>query len=175
MRGTPLSRVAQAIKQNAREAVDSARPKVATVISINPLTIEIDGTGTNPEISDQNISAWVLFYDANYGIKVDDRVLVVDDGDDWIVVDIIEIPAFTPLPGTPGGEDGGEPYVHIQSTPSSEWVIEHNLGYNPGVTVVDSGGTRWFGGEVHDSINQVTLTFSAAFSGRAYLGKAATI
>ena len=69
--------------------------------------------------------------------------------------------------GAPGG--GPTTYVHNQSTPASTWVIDHNLGIYPNVTVEDSAGTTVEGEIVHNSINQMTLTFSAAFSGIAYL------
>jgi len=60
-------------------------------------------------------------------------------------------------------------YTHTQIASSATWVIVHNLNKYPSVSVVDSGGTVVVGGIVYDSINQVTLTFSAAFSGKAYL------
>jgi hypothetical protein len=59
-------------------------------------------------------------------------------------------------------------YVHDQSTPSDIWIVMHGLGKYPSVTVVDSSGERW-SSEVHyDSPNQLTITFSAAFSGKAF-------
>lgn len=57
----------------------------------------------------------------------------------------------------------------VQSSPSAVWVIVHNMGGHPTVTVVDSGGTLQLGGVTYDSDDQVTVTFSAAFSGKAYL------
>ena len=62
-------------------------------------------------------------------------------------------------------------YVHIQATPDTVWTIPHGMGRFPGgITVVDSAGDVVIGFDlVHDSTNQLTLTFSAAFSGTAYL------
>jgi hypothetical protein len=57
----------------------------------------------------------------------------------------------------------------VQSSPSAIWVIVHNMGGHPTVTVVDSGGTLQLGGVTYDSDAQVTVTFSAPFSGKAYL------
>jgi hypothetical protein len=60
-------------------------------------------------------------------------------------------------------------YVHSQNTPSTSWVIEHNLGFFPNVTVVDSGETQVEGNVVYNNINSVTIDFSTAFAGKAYL------
>ena len=58
-------------------------------------------------------------------------------------------------------------YVHVQNTPSTSWVINHNLAKYPSVTVLDSAGTEVVGAIVHNSINQCVVTFSAGFSGKA--------
>jgi hypothetical protein len=60
-------------------------------------------------------------------------------------------------------------FTFTQSTPSASWVVVHNLGFYPSVTVTDSSGNWVIGGVHHDSLNQVTLTFSAGFSGSARL------
>lgn len=56
-----------------------------------------------------------------------------------------------------------------QGVPAATWVILHNLGKFPSVSVVDSAGSLVEGDVVHDNVNQVTLHFGAAFSGVAYL------
>lgn len=66
------------------------------------------------------------------------------------------------------GGGGAASYTHTESTPSMTWVIDHDLGYNPSVTVVDSS-ERQVEGDVAYSLGQVIVTFSAAFSGKAYL------
>lgn len=67
------------------------------------------------------------------------------------------------------GGAGDLNYHHTQGVPSATWVIVHNLGKRPVVTVLDSGGTEVEGDVVYDSLNQLTITFSAGFSGDAYL------
>lgn len=62
-----------------------------------------------------------------------------------------------------------ERYVHVQNEASSIWIVDHQMGRYPSVTVVDSAGTMVFGEVVYDNENQVTITFTAAFSGKAYL------
>ena len=60
-------------------------------------------------------------------------------------------------------------YVHNQGTASSAWVINHNLGGNPTAVVHDSAGTQCEGTFSYPSSNQMVITFSAAFSGVAYI------
>ena len=59
-------------------------------------------------------------------------------------------------------------YVHTQGSSSAAWVVTHNLDKFPSATVVDSAGTVVIGVVTYDSLNQVTLTFKATFSGKAY-------
>jgi hypothetical protein len=60
-------------------------------------------------------------------------------------------------------------YVHTQGSAATTWTITHTLGGRPSVTVVDSTGTTVVGDVQYNSDTQVTVTFSAAFSGSAYL------
>ena len=63
----------------------------------------------------------------------------------------------------------GTIYVHNQMTSSKEWVIIHNLGHFPSVSVVDSAGTVVVGEINYIDQNTVIASFSGAFSGKAYL------
>lgn len=60
-------------------------------------------------------------------------------------------------------------YTHNQGTSSSTWTITHNLGYYPSVTVVDNGNNVVIGDVSYVSVNQVSVSFSASFGGKAYL------
>ncbi len=62
-----------------------------------------------------------------------------------------------------------ERHVHVQASPSDTWVITHPLGGRPSVTVVDSAATTVIGEVKYDSDSQITVTFTAPFSGSAYL------
>lgn len=66
------------------------------------------------------------------------------------------------------GEAGGN-YTHSQDIPSTTWNITHSLGFYPGVTVVDSANSVVEGGVQYIDENSLTLSFSAAFGGKAYL------
>lgn len=59
-------------------------------------------------------------------------------------------------------------YIHTQSSSATVWVVNHNLAKNCSVTVIDSAGTVVIGQVDYNSINQITLTFKASFSGKAY-------
>jgi hypothetical protein len=60
-------------------------------------------------------------------------------------------------------------YVFTQASASSTWNITHPLGGRPSVTVVDTGGTVVIGEVTYNSNTQVTVSFTAPFSGYAYL------
>lgn len=63
--------------------------------------------------------------------------------------------------------DGAHAFEQAES--SDVWLIVHNLGFMPNVTVIDSAGNRCIGDIEYVDINTVKLTFSAPFSGKAYL------
>lgn len=60
-------------------------------------------------------------------------------------------------------------YHHTQGTSSATWVINHQLGWYPNVTIQDSGGSIVEGEITYTSVNSLTVTFTGAFSGNAYL------
>lgn len=66
-----------------------------------------------------------------------------------------------------GGSD--KHFTYTQEAASATWVIQHNLNKFPSVTVIDSASNTVLGNVVYDNNNQLTITFSGAFSGVAYL------
>ena len=60
-------------------------------------------------------------------------------------------------------------YVFTQSTPAAVWTINHDLGKYPAVSIVDSANDEVIGEVHYTSTSQVVITFSAAFSGKAFL------
>lgn len=92
--------------------------------------------------------------------------LAVDDGN---AVEVITVGTQGP-PGADGGGTAADwSYYHTQGGVSASWVITHNLGFRPNVTVFTSANQMVEGDVVHDSLNQLTITFSAGFSGYAVL------
>lgn len=61
-------------------------------------------------------------------------------------------------------------YTHVQSSATTTWTVNHNLGSRPGgVTVVDSGENIVFGDVLYVNDNSLTITFSSAFGGKVYI------
>ena len=63
-------------------------------------------------------------------------------------------------------------YTHDQTTSSDSWVVDHGLGKYPTVQVSTelAGGTSQLGHTniTHNSTNQLTITFSAEYIGKAH-------
>jgi hypothetical protein len=72
-------------------------------------------------------------------------------------------------PAGPAGAGGVTSYTHTQGISLATWTITHNLGFFPNVSVVDSANTQVEGDVVYTSVNALTVSFSSAFSGKAYL------
>ena len=60
-------------------------------------------------------------------------------------------------------------YIHTQGSASATWNITHNLHFYPNVTVQDSAGNIVEGEIAYTNSDSLVVTFSAAFSGQAYL------
>ena len=73
---------------------------------------------------------------------------------------------FAIYPEIPAGDKN---FVFTQGTPAATWTITHNLGKFPSVSVVDSANTQVYGNVDYINDNSLTLTFTSAFSGKAYL------
>lgn len=64
--------------------------------------------------------------------------------------------------------DGDKTYVHYQNVQSDTWEIQHNLDKYPSVTVVDSASNVVVGDIRYVDTNNVVVTFTAPFSGKAF-------
>lgn len=86
------------------------------------------------------------------------------------MVAIIEVGIQGP-PGPPGSQGVGSDrnYVHTQNSISTTWVVNHNLGKWPCVTIVDSAGTEFEADVVHNSMDQLTIHLAIASTGLAYV------
>lgn len=60
-------------------------------------------------------------------------------------------------------------YTHNQVAASATWNVAHNLNKKPSVSVVDSIDRITYGDVDYVDNNNVTITFNASFSGKAYL------
>ena len=59
-------------------------------------------------------------------------------------------------------------FVYTQAVSSDVWEIQHNLDKYPSITIVDSGNSVVIGEIVYIDKNNVRITFTSAFSGKAY-------
>lgn len=65
-----------------------------------------------------------------------------------------------PGPQGPPGPPGGGAYLHIQDTPASVWVIDHNLGHAVHTTLIDDNGIVMHADVTHGTVNQTTVSFA---------------
>jgi len=79
----------------------------------------------------------------------------------------LEVEKFYSIILYSGAQD--KDYRHNQNSASSVWTINHNLNKFPNVVVFDSADNQAVGAITHVNKNQLTITFSASFSGTAYL------
>lgn len=80
------------------------------------------------------------------------------------------LPAGPTGPQGPPGRDGlTTSFAYEQITPSSSWAINHNMNFFPNVTVVDSAGSDVVGSISYVNQDNLVITFSAPFGGKAYL------
>jgi len=98
------------------------------------------------------------FYDISLTLVNSSGGLV--DGQDYFI---------SLLGNTSGGGGGDKNFVYNQASPDLVWNIVHNLDKFPSVSVVDSAGTTVFGNVQYLNVNELTITFNGAFSGKAYL------
>lgn len=77
------------------------------------------------------------------------------------VVTILEVG----MQGPPGAASGS--YTHVQSSASTQWTINHNLGFNPNIELRTTGGQVMFAEIVHTTVNQAIAYFNATIAGSA--------
>jgi hypothetical protein len=94
-----------------------------------------------------------------YGDAADGQTLAWDDIQN----------KWTPVTPSVGGGGGISTFLFTQSVASAVWVVVHGLGRHPSTTVIDSGGNVVEAAIAHNSLNQLTITFSTPISGTVYL------
>lgn len=60
-------------------------------------------------------------------------------------------------------------YEHEQTLASDEWIIDHNTGHYPCVTIVDDNNVVMLGTIQYITLNRVKVTFNEPVTGKAYL------
>jgi len=61
----------------------------------------------------------------------------------------------------------GDSYEHTQNSPVSTWVVSHNLGRRPNVSIVNSVGDRVHGKVVYSDANKLEIRFNSNLAGYA--------
>jgi hypothetical protein len=69
----------------------------------------------------------------------------------------------------PESDEADKFYQHVQSVAASTWNVNHNLEKYPSVTVTLSTGQVGYGDVTYIDENNLTITFSGANSGKAYM------
>lgn len=92
--------------------------------------------------------------------------IVVDEITAELHTDVIEVVELG-VQGLPGTGGSSAAYVHNQPTPAAQWIINHNLGYYPHVSVLSVGLMEITADVQHVSINQTRIQFSTPTAGLA--------
>ena len=102
--------------------------------------------------------------------KLEDLILTPETITDIEVIFASNIgpPGPPGSPGPPGGSSGST-HIFTQGSPTNVWVVLHNLGWYPSVTVVDTGGSVVEPDVHYDSEDQLTIKFGSPTTGKAYL------
>lgn len=78
---------------------------------------------------------------------------------------VLVVPITGPQ-GPPGAPGAG--FTHTQASPAATWIVTHNLGLQPGVSV-QVGGEQVIADVIYSSLNVVTIVFASPQSGFARL------
>lgn len=98
-------------------------------------------------------------------VVVNETPVIVNETD----APVVSVEIANTGPQGPAGPSQVVAYHYVQNSTSDVWVINHNLGFYPNVTVQNSAGETCEGEIVYTTTNSLTITFSSAFSGEAYL------
>lgn len=112
-------------------------------------------------------------------LKIDSQATIIRETPDYttilqpartLVIQSANIPGPQGPQGPPGGGGGGGgTYLHDQPIANDTWTIVHNLGFFPNVTTFDTANDEIIGSLQHIDNTTLTITFSVAVSGEAYL------
>jgi hypothetical protein len=101
---------------------------------------------------------------------VENTIVVTENGSTTVVTVPVTstVTAITQGPQGPKG-DAGAGYDFVQTSSSTTWTINHNLGFKPSVDVYDSGSQQIQAEVSHPSLNQTVILLTAPTAGFARL------
>lgn len=105
---------------------------------------------------EEEVKIWDTKLDSNLGAENAGKILVIDENGNISTTNFSSV-----------GDD--KSYIYTQSSAAEIWQINHNLNKFPSVTIVDSSNSVVIGDIIYNDLNNLTVNFSAAFSGKAYL------
>lgn len=136
--------------------------------------IYIDDNDYNPQIVVRDSIGQEMRFTSN-DLRSEDaggEIILRHDKDNYIKIgqdDITLCADGTEYHPPFGGSGGDKNFVHNQTTASETWVIDHDLGKYPSVSVTDSAGTTVIGDVKYNSLSRITITFKSGFKGKAIL------
>ena len=107
-----------------------------------------------------NIVSYVVTANPNYYLMT---LALIGSNGAAVVDEYYDMALFTLSDGS------DKSYVFVQGVPATTWTIQHDLQKFPSITVIDTADTVVIGQYTYINNNNVTLTFSAGFAGKAYL------
>lgn len=100
-----------------------------------------------------------LFYDMTLNV-IEANGTITDEA----LYALAVYPGFTtPVPGT-----GDLDYTHTQAVAASTWTVDHALGKYASIETYNAAGVRIYGRETQVSVNQITVEYGEALTGKAY-------
>ena len=154
-------------------SVQVLEEETASIQLVNPTTaiVQINGGAFGPQglqgnTGPQGVPGGSVI--SGNGIP---SVEIGNNGDVYIDVDTGYFygPKSNTWPGSPFFYNYNQRYQFNQQSPLDTWTINHNLSGRPSVTVVDSAGSLIIGDIQYISNSQIVVSFTAPFSGSAYL------
>ena len=79
------------------------------------------------------------------------------------------VTAINELAARGSGSSSGVAYTHLQSVAAAVWTLNHNLGFRPSVSILDTGGNEVEADVVHMNSNQLVIRFAIPLAGLARL------
>lgn len=163
--------------EDAAELPERGRTKLAGMKPAESYNADVDASGYQKK---WYLGDFVTVLDEEYVVSLMEQILEVEEDFDatgYSLTPTFGIPEKTIKEaisgggtGSSGGNSGGDiTYIHTQMTAAKVWVINHNLGKFPSVTVVDSAGSVAVGETEYLDKDNIRLSFSGAFAGHAYL------
>lgn len=111
-----------------------------------------------------------VYSDSSNAVFVPDNITIVDNNSFTVTVGTAITGRCVVMSGElTGAAQPAYSYLHTQTSSSTSWVIAHALGYEPIVRVFIGNQEVYPDTITHDTVNQVTLTFSSPVVGTARL------